>query len=387
MRTLCALAVTLTMVGTVSAAPNVTNATQKGSLLLFPDIRIDDTGTVPGGQGRWNTLVRIQNDGSQDVTIKCYWMDGNKNRVDFAVPITRNQPFWFDARTGNGTAQVNPFPQGAANGLDNPFLAGPWPGGFIDPVQTNEDNDTSGDYEKGLLVCWAVDNGLQNQVKWNHLFGTATVYNERFGAYEYNAYSFYAPIGLDLEPIGTAGIINLDGIDYDACPQYQIGQFSPVGALADPPSAPPVSQVRLAVAGCILTLRQDYFPVYTKYDFEVWNEDEVKFTGAFECADSWHETEFEAELDATNGGGLDSTSQAFNASNLGTYPARYRLQARKSTECPLSQATPIVAVQSMFLDLTPNTTRVVGTNLAAAGKFSGRITWDAFGIVPEGGLR
>src|SRR5262245_59050968 len=99
------LAVALATAAGASAAPNVTNPTQKGSLLIWPDIRVDD-----GSDVQWNTLVRIQNDGSADVDIKCFWMDGNKNRVDFSLVLTRNQPIWLDARTGNGTHQVTPFP-------------------------------------------------------------------------------------------------------------------------------------------------------------------------------------------------------------------------------------------------------------------------------------
>ena len=113
------MGVTLAVACVASAAPNVTNATQKGSLLIWSDIRVDNA---------WNTLVRIQNDGSLDVDVICYWMDGNKNRVDFIFTITRNQPVWFDARTGQGTYRVNPFPSGPANGFDNPFLVGPWAG-------------------------------------------------------------------------------------------------------------------------------------------------------------------------------------------------------------------------------------------------------------------
>ncbi len=119
MKILCVLAVALAVAGGALAAPNVTNTTQKGSLLVFPDIRIDTDAS-----GAWNTLVRLENDGSQDVGVKCYWMDGNKNRVDFVLPMTRNQAVWFDARTGNGTDQVNRFPTSSANGIDNPFLTG-----------------------------------------------------------------------------------------------------------------------------------------------------------------------------------------------------------------------------------------------------------------------
>jgi hypothetical protein len=134
MRKLFAVAIALAMAGTAFAAPNVTNVTQKGSLLVFPDIRIDDG---------WNTLVRLQNDGSLDVDVLCYWMDGNKNRVDFIIPLTRNQAIWFDARTGIGSYQVNTFPQTVANGIDNPFLvttgaATVQPGGVSDQASPDE---------------------------------------------------------------------------------------------------------------------------------------------------------------------------------------------------------------------------------------------------------
>jgi cysteine-rich repeat protein len=195
------------------AAPNVANVTQKGSALIFPDIRVDREGAD------WNTLIRLQNDGSLDVTVTCYWLDGNKNRVDFSLGVTRNQPVWFDARTGHGTHQINPFPTTLANGFDNPFL--------LTPPSLDEATDGPGLYFKGTLVCWATDAGRQTQVKWNHLSGTATLYHPQVGAYEYDAYAFFAPTGLDQEPVGTAGILALDGVFYDTCPLYQIGQFSP----------------------------------------------------------------------------------------------------------------------------------------------------------------
>jgi hypothetical protein len=92
-------------------------------------------------------------------------------------------------------------------------------------------------YLKGLLACWAVDDGVNSRVKWNHLSGTATVYNVALGAYEYNAYAFFAPTGLDLRPVGTAGVRNLNGIEYDACPLYQIGQFTPISTFPNPVAA------------------------------------------------------------------------------------------------------------------------------------------------------
>jgi hypothetical protein len=275
-------------------------------------------------------------------------MDGNKNRVDFSFTITRSQPVWFDARTGTGTYPINPFPMSPSNGLDNPFL--------ITPPFATEAADGLGAYRKGLLVCFAVDAGESSQVKWNHLSGTATLYNAGSGAYEYNAYAVYAPLGLDLEPIGNGGTIDLNGITYDACPLYQIGQFSPQGqdfggrrGRGEPIA---VTATRLVIAGCTLYLNQDYTPVWTKLFFDVWNSDEIKFTGAFECSDSWHETEFDSPPSSNAGGPIDSAAQNFQFGTLQTYAARYRVQGIKSSQCPQSSDVGLVSVQVTYTNLS-----------------------------------
>lgn len=143
-------------------------------------------------------------------------------------------------------------------------------------------------------------------------------------------------------------------------------------------AAPGVSSTRLTLASCSLDLKQDWQPIYTKLKFDVWNEDEVKFTGAFECADSWHETDF--------GDSLDSGAQDFSLSALGTYAARYRAQAISSTQCTGSVPVGLVAVQSSERQVTGRSV-TIGSPLAGAGKITGRIDWDPAGVVPEGGVR
>jgi hypothetical protein len=403
MRIVCTVMALLAISTSAMAAPNVTNVTQKGSLLIWPDIRVDSDGV----EGTWDTLIRIQNDGGSDVDLICYWMDGNKNKVDFIITITRNQPIWFNAWTGNGTQQVNRFPQSSANGFDNPFLIAP---GF-----TDEATDGNGNYDRGMLACWAIDGGGQNQIKWNHLSGTATVYNTRIGAYEYNAYAFFVPTGLDLEPVGVAGTLNLNSVEYDSCPLYQIGQFTPVNVnlpAAQIPNTEPVITPggnalsvwgnRLVVLGCTINLNQDWVPVWTKLQFDVWNEDEVKFTGAFECADTWHETVFApstlfpttTQNTASLGHGwIDSAAQNFQQSTLQSFSARYRVQGVKSAQCEtptrLTQAIGLIGVQSSSISVNAGVppSDMVGTTLAAAGKFTGKIVWDPEGITPEGGIK
>jgi hypothetical protein len=378
-RILTAFSLVLLAAINATAAPNVTNAMQKGSVLVFPDVRVD---------GDWNTLVRLQNDGSQDVDVRCLWVDGNRNRVAFTVAVTRDQPVWFDARTGHGPAQFNRFPQSRANGFDNPFLVGKTE--FPDEDGTTD----AGPYLEGLLACWAIQTHhfdptygwhfSESQAKWNHLSGTATVYHPIAGAYEYNAYAFFAPTGLDQEPVGISGTLNLNGMEYDSCPQYLIGQLP---TSVQNPFAPTLTSRRLVVAACSMNLNQDWQPVWTKLQFTVWNEDEVPLSGAYECSESWHETEFDTALTPTNGGPFDAGGLNFTAANLGTYATKYRVQGTKSTQCDspgrVTQGVGLLGVQSTFL---PDG-RAVGTTLHGAGRFTGKIVWDPTHGDPEGGIR
>jgi hypothetical protein len=169
----------------------------------------------------------------------------------------------------------------------------------------------------------------------------------------------------------------LNGVEYDSCPLYQIGQISPEGSQL--PGDIVVLKNRLAIAGCTLQLNQDWVPVYTKLHFDVWNAHEVKFSGAFDCASTWHETSL-AELDAGDG--------MFLWASLGSRAARYRVQAISSAQCPGSQAMGLVAIQSTNLMVIPSGERAtVGTHLTAAGKSPGRFVWDPDDVVPEGGRR
>jgi hypothetical protein len=146
------LSVALLSTSAFAVAP-IGNTTQKGSLLIFP--RIDVSGNK-------DTLIRITNDYSKPVQLKCYFMDIDKNKVDFEFKLTMNQPFWFKASDGEGTLPVQPFPK-------------------------------SGGHSTGELKCWAVSSNGENQIAWNHLVGSATIYDfSSRQAAEYNAWGFEA---------------------------------------------------------------------------------------------------------------------------------------------------------------------------------------------------
>jgi hypothetical protein len=373
MKRLAISAAALALAGTAYAAPNVAQNTQKGSLLVFPDI---DT------RGPHQTIVRINNDGPRDVQVKCYYHDGRKHRVDFQFELTANQPFWFDARTGDGTEHVTPYPNTPSNGFPGTTPLG-----------------------AGMLACWVVDIEGINQLKWNHLYGSATIVDHDAGsAYEYTAYAFYVPTGSDLAPVGTGGTINLNGVEYDSCPLYMTAQFSPAGTVLPGPAPLRFGPTRVAFVGCNINLQQDWTPVWTKLVFDVWNEEENKVTGAWDCADTWHEVYLVTDTALPT---TDAARSNFSTATVGTAAARYRVQGQSSTQCkPIvgdnAVGVGVLAIQSTDVAFAAqrnglveaesvpvgSTMAGIGSNLTAAGKLpTGYVKWDPGFVTPEGGVR
>lgn len=218
------LSVALLSTSAFAVAP-IGNTTQKGSLLIFPRIDVSDYK---------DTIIRITDDYAKPVQLKCYFMDIDKNKVDFEVKLTMNQPFWFSASSGEGTLPVQPFPK-----FPNPY--------------TGEINYT------GELKCWAVSYDGANQISWNHLVGSATIYDYHSGqAAEYNAWGFEA-LAAQGSIVGHPGRLNLDGMSYDKCPRTLIGQFAPTGDDNEIQYGDWIrgSTVQLSVASCTQDLRQE----------------------------------------------------------------------------------------------------------------------------------
>jgi hypothetical protein len=294
-------------------------------------------------------------------------MDKDKKRNDFVFFITRGQPIWFDAATGAGTLGANPFPTG---------------------------------FGAGTLICWAV-NENEAPVVWNHLSGTATVVDYDLGtAYEYSAWSFYSRAGgvqtIDLTTIRNGGCTNedplkcvqaqgvrLNGTQYDFCPATLIGQFSPEGAVLGDEGGKALmefGQTRAVFVGCNIDLRQNYYRFDTKLTFDVWNENELKLTGAHDCADGWHETNL------TN---VKAQGDNFSLADLKTDAARYRVTPTKDDFicAPIkTHKVGLVGIQSMEVSLDGGFAKV-GTNHTAVGQYAGFVLYDAAGGVEEGAIR
>jgi hypothetical protein len=238
------------------AQENVTSTSKKGSLLVFPFIHT-------GNGQAFDTIVSIANDGSSPVTVKCYWMDSDQNPSDFEFSLTPYQPAWFSAKTGLGSKGVAEF------------------GGGL-----------SGD-----LKCWAIDTTTdQESVKRdNHLYGSAMLINtDENGteAFEYDAWAFALRTDIS-SPNPYSGPLNLNGTtDYDACPGYLVYNF--FSYYANVPQPFGTGRSWLILSPCQQDLRQDRSPICTKAKFDVWNENETKFTGAYGCVKCWFEDVLQA---------------------------------------------------------------------------------------------
>lgn len=291
------------------------NNTQKGSLLVFPHVEVTRSS---------DTLIRITNDSTSPVTLKCFWATTDrddyrkKHKTNFTVDLTRNHPQHFWASDGSSSGRTR-YPQSGA-----PFT--PMSDGY--------------NAYKGELKCWAVNTSLTQQIRHNHLVGTATIYdNANNQAWEYTATSFQGlPInGPRGEALSLSGLTNpnsselyneliLDGTDgnYDSCPNVAIGNFAPVGTrlfsrggyhdMSERDGG--YSNTEVSLAGCSQDFRQAYRPYITKLTYLFWNEDEVQYSGTHQCADSWYHKDL-ADFNGANNKFAHTDSAYFRVEPIG----------------------------------------------------------------------
>jgi hypothetical protein len=348
------------------AAQNVANPSQKGSLLIWPNIQV----------GAFDTIVEISNDATATVHVECEYVNEFKGRVNFDFDLTGKETASWDVKTRAGD-QVNPP-------------------GF--PTATPISTIPGANVNRGELVCFATDPGRTTQVAWNELTGTGTTLQlNNTGAvqpklaYRYNAWAFVAR-GVDGLPqpedpttaFGTPGTLILDGLNsgdsYDACPVYNIANFMPNGAtLGNLLTGDNV----LHVSSCEQDLTQDFTPHYTKLQFTTWNSRENSFTGSYFCADSVETV----PLDSGNTLLVDSGN--FNYGTLRTPNARLQVAGVVSTQCPMTtqptEATGLVAVLSSSAGVqSTKVTNLLGSETSGAGAFSppGFVLWDVSSSPP-----
>jgi len=353
-------------VGPAFAVQNVANTSQKGSLLIFPLINVDTEDSS-------NTLIEISNDQTTKVHVECSYVNERKDRVDFDFTLTGKATVSWEVLTGSGDIAAPLFPS-----------AGTFPG----------------NPRRGELICFAVDKPVQNQIAFNHLTGTATVWDradtdarQPKQAFRYNPWSFIARDAAGLPAAdntiqGTPGDLVLsganDGSSYDGCPAYNIVNFMPNGATLD--GITTIDNDLVGVS-CNQDLRQDFLLHTTKLKFTIWNVNENSFTGTWICVDSVFSVGFGAG-DRT--AGLTNGSN-FDFSTLRTDNARYQVKGVASTQCPAkpfgtTEVSGLLGVATSSLAIGGGSLEdaEVGSTTQGAGLLPGFVLWDPAGPVQKG---
>jgi len=266
-------------------AENVANTTKRGSFLIFPVIKAGGSGDTI------DTLISISNDSSSSVTLSCvykYTQPEQCECVDFSLNLTANQPISFSVKTGLGI-----------DGRQVPK------NGVIRKLNANSTAE---------LKCWAVDSA-GNPISFNSLSGEATI-NEGFDiTWQYSAWRFAVGAGIASgKKVGSKGKLLLTGTatTYDACPGKLIFHFIPqtttlTGAFDTFTNRPwwttetfPYQTVNNTLTlvpckqDCVTGESSDNNTV-VRADLMVWNEYEIKSSGAWACVGCDNATNFYSE--------------------------------------------------------------------------------------------
>jgi hypothetical protein len=282
------------------------------------------------------------------------WQDGS-------IVLTPDQPTYWSAATGL-PAGVAPFTE-----LDpGPFPGRPALDGTTDRVL------------RGFVLAWAVDDSGA-EIRWNHLSASAAVVHyARSSAWEYGASAFQVVSAVAegaFTGVLPVGRLDLNGIEY--APPYDrlLYNFQSVESSAfGPPGAPRqvISETDLTIHPVTADLRQGTGgPVATLASFDVWNQNEVKFSGARRCVTCWDRTPLR-RYDAPN---------HFLRQHLQTDHGTARIRGLASPSCPNSVAASILGVSASRLRFDPGMANedfaTAGGNLFGTGTGVATITVDA----------
>ena len=393
---MCGMAATLILPASASAQQDRVSATEKGSLLVFSkvDIRWDAAGFLTQ-----DTFISICNDYPEDVKVQMYFINGDPplaaagaerahpgwNWVDNEIQLTMNEPTCWSAVTGLPEG-VSPF----ASALDPGF-----PPGRPDP-------ETGGRMMRGYIYAWA-QNADGEEIRWNHLAGGACIINyANATAWQYNAWAHQVVSAVaNGAQSGTPGVLNLDGVEYAQPFDQLLIQFQAVGSAAFSGPRLVISDTDLTLHQVSADLRQETDgPLTTKAHFDVWNNNEVKFSGAYRCITCWDQTLL------SNYG----TPNHFLLQNLQTDCGKARIDGLASQLCNLdfdpannddfpfppgpgdnidprdrvSQAAALIGVIAKQLTFDGGAAfAAAGTNVSGMGVENAVIQYDTLGAPPE----
>lgn len=356
----CGLALQATSAAPMDNAAARTSSTEKGSLLVFPNIEIK---WDAAGRLIQDTLVTLHNDYPADVDVKVYFVNGDEplEEVFIGFPIMRlveAEPGWNTADCRFQLTSKQPTYWSAANGR----LGVCQSFGVLDPpalfdLPGRPDPETNGETRvlRGFMIAWAI--GLRDvameqypiadanwppaqiwqEINWNHLSGSAMVVNyQDSAAFEYGAYAFSANESQRGEPTDPfPGRLLLDGFEYEHVFDQLLLDFYAPGstALSRRTSATqgivPVSlDTDLTLLPMWIDVRQDNEGPFTvKAEVEIFNQNESKFSGTRKCITCWNQTLLSEYVDD------DSIPNHFVVTKLGTDKGQARITSVFSDEC------------------------------------------------------
>jgi len=306
------------------------SATEKGSLLIYPAVEVRTQGSTIDQ----DTFISITNDSPTAVSVQMYFVQGDTwQALDNQIELTGNQPAYWSVATGLGTVNVSPW---SALGY------------FVDADHSCDGGaaDANEYMGRGAIYAWAVDALTNLEITHNHLSGAATTVNYEDGAaWEYNAYA-YARLG------GTSDAsLDIDGTEYVQNFSQLLINFQAAGSAAFGTGATAVVQTPdLTLMPVSIDFTDGGLPVYTKAHFDVWNENEVKFSGAYRCIICWDQTLLE-EYGVPN---------HFKLMNLQTDHGKARVDGLASPLCPdytwngnilVSEDASLLGVQCRLMDI------------------------------------
>lgn len=371
---------------------------RKGSLLFYPHIEIKWNAQ---GAIRQDTFIEVSNDYPADVRVQFYFINGDSPAEAVLVgepPILAERPHagwnWIDVEillTGNEPTYWSVL-EGQPKGLAPFTLVDPGtPPGRPDPDPDNP----GGRVLRGYAVGWAVDAG-GHEIAWNHLAGGAVVVDyDTTAAWEYPAWAFQARgVSHNQEPLSclqfnldsgrcvdtqlVPGNIDLDGFEYDVCPGRLQFQFRAVGSALVNPSDPVLPTVlvdtNLTLGLVDADLRQDgNGPTTTKARFDIWNQNEVRFSGTEKCLTCWDLS----PLGAYTTGGIPNH---FLVGNLHTSLGRARVNGVASSVCEtdgtITRDAALLGVMHKVLRFPGGTIDKSGLTIGGQGMEVARILFD-----------
>jgi len=359
---------------TITVAPaGRANSSEKGSLLIYPKVELRWNAQ---GQLTQDTFISLFNDGNAATRVQLYFVngdpplpaDGNErahpgwNWSDNQITLTHDEPAYWSVASGQPKG-VSPFTV-----LD----PGPPPG---------RPDGAGGRILRGFVIGWAI-NADGQEIRWNHLSGSAMVISyARSWAYEYAPWAYQTrcveqgeqPLDCTLfDANGTCctasvipGNLDLDGFQYDFNPERLLLDFFSVNAGAY--GAGSTLNTDLVLMPASADLRQDTAgPVKTKAHFDIWNQNEIRFSGTTRCISCWDST-----LLSQYG-----PPGHFMRATLQTDKGKARIDGQASTVCPESVDAALLGIAVKIVRFSPDRAEFAGSPLVGQGLESGRIRYD-----------